>query len=144
TTVGQVTQGVKSVLSNVGYTTVLVIDDNRRDSRLIRRILESTKTYQVYEAYSGEEALVLLEEHLPRLIVLDVMLPDTDGVSLMKEIKGNERYAHIPVVVLTAKTLTEKEKQAFREHGCSIWLKPTLDRQALVAHVDTMISDTKH
>lgn len=144
TTVGQVTQGVKSVLSNVGYTTVLVIDDNRRDSRLIRRILESTKKYQVYEAYSGEEALVLLEEHLPRLIVLDVMLPDTDGVSLMKEIKGNERYAHIPVVVLTAKTLTEKEKQAFREHGCSIWLKPTLDRQALVAHVDTMISDTKH
>lgn len=143
TTVGQVAEGVKSVLESMGHTTILVIDDNRRDSRLIRRILENTRRYHVYEAYSGEEAWLLLAEHIPSLIVLDLMLPDTDGLSLMQQIKNQERYAQIPIVILTAKELSEDEKQQFRSYGCSIWIKPALDRQALVSYVDKVVDQAQ-
>lgn len=142
TTVAQLTNGVRTVLDNVGYSTVIVIDDNRRDARLVRRILEATKRYQVLEAYSVQEAWQLLEENLPRLIVLDLILPDGDGMSLMQEIKRDERYADIPVVVLTAKSLTEEEKRTFQEYDCTVWLKLSLNRQALVAHVDALLSKT--
>ncbi len=142
TTVGQVTNGFKAVLDNVGLSTIVVIDDNRRDARLMRRILEATKRYQVLEAYSVKDAWELLDDTLPRLIVLDLILPDGDGLSLMKAIKANERYADIPVVILTAKNLTEAEKQVFDEYDCTVWLKLSLNRQALVAHVDQLLSGT--
>lgn len=141
TTVENVTDGVKAVLDNVGQSTILVIDDNRRDARLVRRILEATKRYNVLEAYSGEEALQLLDEHFPRLIVLDLMLPDTDGISLMRKIKANDQSSKIPVVILTAKNLVESEKQEIKQLGSTVWVKLSLDRQALVAHVDKIVKN---
>jgi CheY-like chemotaxis protein len=140
TTVGEMANSVATALETVSETKILVIDDNRRDARLVRRILEATRRYQVLEAYSGKEAKALLNETLPRLIVLDIMLPDTDGLSLLREFKADERYASIPIVVLTAKDLLEEEKQAFRSYGCSIWIKTSLDRQALVDHVAKVLS----
>lgn len=138
-TVGEVASGVATVLESMNKRDVLVIDDNRRDARLVRRILESTKRYQVTETFSGKHALESLGEHIPHLIVLDLMLPDTDGLSLLKQIKDNDKWKNIPVVVLTAKDLNKEEKEAFKSFGCSVWLKPALDRQALVEHVDTII-----
>lgn len=141
TTVGEVANSVVDALEAVSETKVLVIDDNRRDARLVRRILEATHRYQVLEAYTGQDAKTILDDNMPRLIVLDLMLPDTDGVTLLKEIKANERLSAIPVVVLTAKELSEEEKKVFRENNCTVWVKPSLDRQALVAHVDKIISE---
>jgi CheY-like chemotaxis protein len=57
----------------------------------------------------------------------------------LKQIKDNDKWKNIPVVVLTAKDLNKEEKEAFKSFGCSVWLKPALDRQALVEHVDTII-----
>jgi threonine synthase len=141
TTVGEVANSVVDALEAVSETKVLVIDDNRRDARLVRRILEATHRYQVLEAYTGQDAKTILDDNMPRLIVLDLMLPDTDGMTLLKEIKANERLTAIPVVVLTAKELSEEEKKVFRENNCTVWVKPSLDRQALVAHVDKIISE---
>lgn len=141
TTVGEVANSVVDALEAVAETKVLVIDDNRRDARLVRRILEATRRYQVLEAYTGKDAKIMLEESLPRLIVLDMMLPDTDGITLLRELKASERLKAIPIVILTAKDLSEDEKVILRENNCSVWVKPSLDRQALVAHVDKIISE---
>ena len=69
------------------------------------------------------------------------MLPDTDGITLLKELKSSERLSAIPIVILTAKDLSEDEKAIFRQNDCSVWVKPSLDRLALVAHVDKIISE---
>ncbi len=140
TTVGQITDGVKSIIDTVSKSTVLVIDDNRRDARLVRRILEATKRYEVLEAHTGEEGQHFLAEHTPNLVVVDLMLPDTSGIEIIEQLKSDDRHANIPVVVLTAKDVTESERQAIENYGCSIWLKPSLDRQAIVTHVDKILS----
>lgn len=139
TTVGEVSQSVKSVIDNITRSMVLVIDDNRRDARLVRRILEATKRYDVLEAYSAQEARELLHEHDVDLIVLDVILPDTDGLTLMQEFKATPHFQDIPLVILTAKELFPEEKEAFAAQQCSVWYKLSLDRQALVAHVDHIL-----
>lgn len=141
TTVGQVTNSVQQVLDSVRQSDVLVVDDNRRDARLVRRILEATKRYRVIEAYNAKEALEMIEEHQPNLIVLDVLLPDRSGVELMQDIKQNATYAKIPVVVLTAKELDSTEKAAFDANNCSVWYKLSLNRQKLVEHVDRLLGE---
>lgn len=144
TTVGEITSGVKQVIEQITLSTVMVIDDNRRDARLVRRILESTKRYQVIEAYTAEEGKKLIDEQPPRLIVLDVLLPDKSGLTLLEELRAREdAVKEIPVVVLTAKELTPDEKAGFQKLNCSVWYKLQLDRQQLVEHVDKIINAPK-
>lgn len=137
TTVGEVRDSLEQALEQVGSTTVLVIDDNRRDARLVRRILEATKRYHVAEAYSAQEALELINEESPQLIVLDVLLPDMQGTELLQKIQSV--HEDVPVVVLTAKELNAEEKDLFAAAGCSVWYKLSLDRKQLVEHVDQLL-----
>lgn len=143
TTVGQIASGMQQMIEQITPSTVLVIDDNRRDARLVRRILESTKRYQVIEAYTAEEGRKLIQEQPPRLVVLDVLLPDLNGLTLLEELRNDEAFTNIPVVVLTAKELTADEKAGFERLKCSIWYKLQLDRQQLVDHVDKIVNTAK-
>lgn len=141
TTIGEVRDSFQQALETVGSATVLVIDDNRRDARLVRRILEATNRYHVAEAYSAQEALEIIPTEQPQLIVLDVLLPDMQGTELLQAIKSTYDIQHVPVVVLTAKELSSDEKHLFETEGCSIWYKLSLDRQQLVDHVDHLLKD---
>jgi threonine synthase len=139
TTVGEVRDSFQQALETVGAATVLVVDDNRRDARLVRRILEATNRYHVAEAYSAQEALELIPTEQPQLIVLDVLLPDMQGPELLQTIKQRYDIQDIPIVVLTAKELNADEKNLFEAEGCSVWYKLSLDRQQLVDHVDELL-----
>ncbi|PJF44435.1 MAG: hypothetical protein CUN55_04065, partial [Phototrophicales bacterium] len=136
TTVGKIASGVQQVIEQITPSTVMVIDDNRRDARLVRRILEATKRYHVIEAYTAEEGRQLIDEHHPRLVVLDILLPDLNGLDFLAQLRQNEKHKQLPVVILTAKELTADERERFEKLNCSIWYKLQLDRQQLVEHVD--------
>ncbi len=79
---------------------ILIVEDDRRISELIRRTMTMTG-HQGLLAYSGREALSVLEERRVDLILLDIGLPDMDGFALMKRISGE--YADIPVICVTAR-----------------------------------------
>ncbi len=143
TTVGQIASGMQQVIEQIAPSTIMVIDDNRRDARLVRRILESTKRYQVVEAYTAEEGRKLMKEQPPRLVVLDVVLPDISGLTLLEQLRADEALQKIPVVILTAKELTPAEKAGFEKLNCSVWYKLQLDRQQLVDHVDKIVNASK-
>jgi threonine synthase len=121
--------------------TIVVIDDEHRDARLIRRLLEATGRYQVFEAYTGASGLASVDEHHPDLIVLDLMLPDTTGEALLEKLKTDERTRQIPVVVLTAKDLQAAEREKLLGNIISLFEKATLDRQALINYVDETLRD---
>lgn len=140
TTAGEVASELKQVLETVNRANIMVIDDNRRDARLVKRILEATQRYSVHESYSAKEALDSLKETAPKLVVLDLVLPDVgDGSQLVDQIHTQPEFAKTPIVVLTAKMLTPQEQQFFQTRGVQIWKKAELDRQALVDFVDKTV-----
>lgn len=79
---------------------VLVVDDDRDLVNLLERILVE-EGYEVAKAYDGESALVLVDEHRPDLVILDIMMPGLDGFEVLDSVR--QRY-NIPVIMLTAKT----------------------------------------
>ncbi len=96
-------------------TTVLVVDDNRDAAHLIRRLLEKKKKYRVFEAMDGRDGLEQARERLPDLIILDLMMPELDGFAVLEALKADERTENIPIIVVSAKDITEEEWQ--RLHG---------------------------
>lgn len=141
TTLKRVTNELESLLESVNRKNIMVVDDNRKDARLIKRILEATQRYSVYEAFSANEALESVGQINPRLIVVDLILPDLDGVELITRLRHQEALTTIPIVVLTAKDITDAEKQTFQKMNVPVWYKADLDRKAMVDYVDRVIRE---
>lgn len=112
---------------------VLVIDDNARDARLVRRILEAEKRYRVIEASTAAEGLTAMQQSPPDLLLLDLVLPDKSGLDLLDELRANPELRHIPIIVLTGKDLSAEER--VRLAGVPIWPKGNLDRRRLLESV---------
>lgn len=120
---------------------IVVIDDEPRDARLIRRLLEATGHYRVHEAHNGESGWKAIETYKPALIVLDLILPDTTGEALLERLKSNAATKDIPVVVLTAKDIRAEARQQLLGKIISLFEKANLDRQALIDYVNETLSD---
>ncbi len=120
---------------------ILVVDDDPRDSRLIRRLLEATGRYKVHEAASGTIALSMLAQQKYDLLVLDLMLPDISGEELIERLKADEKTRDIPIVVLTAKDIQSAEREKLLGKIISLFEKANLDRRALVDYVNETLSD---
>ena len=80
---------------------VLIVDDNDRNLRLARDVLRAGG-FETLEAAGGTEAIALALEHLPDVILMDLRLPDIDGVEVARKLAGEPRTASIPVVALSS------------------------------------------
>jgi CheY-like chemotaxis protein len=87
---------------------ILVVDDDREFSILVRTILETTQSYIVREENRAEQAMAAAEEFNPDLILMDIMMPGTDGGDVASLIKGNPRFSDVPIVFVTG-SVTEAE-----------------------------------
>lgn len=98
-------QNVQDVLRPFGEKVdrVLLVDDDRDFLRLMTRLLDNPlRRYQVLTATSGQRALAVLDHLLPDMILLDLVMPDMDGVEVLRRIRANPAWRHIPVIVVTA------------------------------------------
>lgn len=116
-------------------TTVLVMDDNPDDALLIRRFLETRKPYRVFHARLGWDGLAQARQRLPDLIILDLMMPDLDGFGVLEELKLDPRTRRIPVIVVSAKDITESERKRLSGQIEAIYQKGTMPPRAFVDHV---------
>lgn len=87
---------------------ILVVEDDEATREGLERILES-QDFDVHSAINGKEALAAIRHTLPRLVLLDLMMPEMDGFQLMEAFQSREEWRAIPVIVLTAKMLTEED-----------------------------------
>lgn len=124
-------------------TTIVVIDDNTYDSRLIRRMLKSYKEYRVFEAHNGRDGIDIARQRHPALVMLDLTLPGMDGFSILDELKSDDRTRDIPVVIVSAKTITSDEWKYLRRHTESVWQKGNFSARELVDHVTGLLGDQK-
>ncbi|MCB0190327.1 MAG: pyridoxal-phosphate dependent enzyme [Anaerolineae bacterium] len=123
-------------------TTIVVIDDNPMDSRLIRRLLQAKKPYRVFEANTALEGLKIIRDRLPDLVVSDLTMPEMDGFALLQELKSDPLTANIPVIVVSAKDLTKDDEQRLAGQTSSVWMKGSFSTKDLVEHVVDTLSGT--
>lgn len=99
---------------------VLVIDDEP-DVLLLCRVNLQLAGHEVLEAANGRAGLELARTIEPDVVVLDIMLPNLDGLTVLQELASSEATRHIPVIMLTAKTQLEDRRKAWRA-GCVEYL----------------------
>ncbi len=99
---------------NKGGRRVLVVEDDGPTRELVRRTLEN-RDWRVSEAENGVVGLRRLDEALPDLVLLDLMMPEMDGFEFLSRLRQEERWRDIPVVVVTAKTLTADDRSRLND-----------------------------
>lgn len=113
--------------SNIGTDetsrSILVVDDERGFRDVVTVILES-QGYQVHQAHHANDALGLLDETMPDLILTDMMMPEMDGVGLIKRLRETPKWANIPVVVISAYSEPEVQENAFAAGATGFISKP--------------------
>ena len=117
---------------------VLVADDKSANRLSVRAALEG-EPYEVIEASNGREAVDVALQRLPELILMDLMMPELDGLEATRELKEHDETARIPVLMLTALDDTEDRVQAF-EAGATGFLNKPFDRVELLAHVRSYVN----
>lgn len=114
---------------------ILVVDDNPQNIQFLGSLLIAQE-YEIGVAQNGVLALNFIKERLPDLILLDVMMPEMDGIEFCSALKQNVKYSHIPVIFLTAKTETEDIVKGFEVGGVDYVTKPFISAE-LLARVKT-------
>ncbi len=119
-------------------TFVLIVDDSITVRRVTQRVLERNGM-RVLAAKDGVEALTLLEEHLPDIILLDIEMPRMDGYEVASMVRATERLRHIPIIMITSRA-GEKHQAKAIEIGVNDYLsKPYLEQQLLDA-IEPLVS----
>ena len=112
-------EGLLSALTQVAperFPKIAIVEDTLEARRLIRRILQSQGNFTILEAEDGRAGLDLIQRELPDLVVLDLMMPEMDGFSVIEALRAKQETATIPIIVATAKELTPDEKNRLSGH----------------------------
>jgi CheY-like chemotaxis protein len=117
--------------------TLLICDDEDVLRDLIRATLEGR--YALVEARDGDEALRCARDRRPDLILLDMMMPGRSGVDVLRELRSDDQLAHVPVVMLTARTQAA-DREAAEEAGADHFLAKPFSPTDLLALVDDVLS----
>ena len=114
---------------------ILCVEDNPQNMRLVRKIL-TTAGYEVFEAVDGISGIELAERERPNLILMDVNLPDIDGLEATARLKQQETFAGTPIIALTANAM-HGDRERCLDAGCNGYIpKPITKNELLntVAH----------
>jgi PAS domain S-box-containing protein len=109
---------------------ILIVEDNKENSLLIHSILETTYV-SIFEAANGKEGMEQILEYLPDLILLDVILPDTDGFEICKKLKDNILTRQIPVIFVSAINDEAFKIKGFQSGGIDYVSKPFYPKELL-------------
>ena len=117
---------------------ILVVDDEVDLVETVRFPLEM-EGFDVLVSYNGEDALNQARKEKPDLIILDLMLPKLDGYKVCRLLKFDERYKHIPILMLTAKT-QEKDKTLGMETGADEYITKPFEMDYLMEKVKAYLN----
>lgn len=120
---------------------ILVVEDDSHAREMMCRLVER-EGWLAQEAANGYQALKILQKTQPKLILLDLMMPDMDGFEFLRRLQQQPQWQSIPVMVITAKDLTHAEFNQLHQMAQSIHLKGEFNRQEFLEEVNGLISTT--
>lgn len=118
--------------------TILYVEDNPDNRMLVRRILLS-EDYGLLEAQNAAQALDVLKDAHPDLILMDINMPDMDGYTLTSRIKTMPGFERVPIIALTANVM-RGDKERTLEAGCDGYIQKPLDIDQLLREVARFLS----
>ena len=117
---------------------VLVVEDNEMNMQLVEFLLEKGG-YEIVKAASGEEALAVARSEKPvDLILMDIHLPGIDGLSVVQELKRDERTRRVPILALTAHAM-RGDKDRFLQAGCDGYISKPIDVKTFLAAIEPFV-----
>ena len=116
---------------------ILIVDDEKDFANALKLRFES-KDYSVDIAIDGKEALDKVSSSAPDLIILDLMLPKIDGFKLCRMIKFDERYKHIPIIMLTARS-QDSDQQLGQQVGADVYFVKPVENKELLDKVQELL-----
>ncbi len=121
---------------------ILVVDDNEDFTNFLRNLLERSK-FTISTARNGIEAIEFLRTNIPALVFLDLLMPEMDGFGVVEKMYEDERLKRVPIVVLTAKEVTDKERAILNSKIKNIVQKEGLTREIILREVHKFIHRKK-
>ena len=125
-------------MPNDSKGTILYVEDNLDNRVLVRRILLS-EDYDLIEAVDARDALRVLENTKPDLILMDINMPDMDGYTLTSRIKTTPGFERVPILAITANVM-RGDKEKTLEAGCDGYIQKPLDIDQLVREVERFLA----
>ncbi len=120
--------------------TVLVIDDDTEDLRLLKKLIDDSGQFQARLAEGGQKGWEILQKERPDVVVLDMFMPDMDGFRILEKMRSDPNLKDIPVIVLTGVDLSAEQQQKLAEFGQQMLAKGFLREQELMDSLDKALS----
>lgn len=116
---------------------ILIVEDNAKNMKLVRDVLQF-KGYQTIEATTAAEGLRLARAELPSLILMDIQLPDFDGVSALSQLRDDPLTRSISVIAVSASAMPD-DQQRIVASGFDAYITKPIDVKSFVATVETFV-----
>ncbi len=120
---------------------VLLVDDDRLIHQLYQSHIEKAG-YELVSAFKGNDAVEIAARELPQAIVMDIMMPDMDGLSAVRQMKQDERTKNIPVIVITANPHSHLSQMESQWAGAAVFLTKPFGPPSLISALQSVISST--
>lgn len=124
-----------------GRATILVVEDNAEMRTFLAEELNSL--YNVCVAVNGADAIEKMHHQSIQLVISDIMMPVMDGLELLKQIKTNVEFSHVPVILLTAKTTTQSKLEGL-ESGADAYIDKPFTMNLLLAQISNLLTNREH
>ena len=121
--------------------TILIVEDNEKNMKLARDILRA-KGYATLEAVNGLDGVKLAHEHLPDLVLMDIQLPDINGIEAFERIRGHAATAKVPVVAFTA-SVTANDRSRIGDAGFDGFLGKPINLKEFLETVRRMLGEAQ-
>ena len=118
---------------------ILIVEDDYRSCELFKDILEADG-YQILSADSGQKALKILESERPDLILMDILLPDINGLEVVKLIKTQAEISKIPIIAVTALAM-EKDMRKCLAAGCNDYITKPIDTIEFISKIEKCLEN---
>lgn len=116
---------------------ILIVDDEIDVVEVVTVLLEH-EGYELLKAYDGQEALDIIEEVVPDLVILDIMMPKIDGVEVCRRMREKEKMADIPIVMFSAKLSAIDKKESF-DAGADGFISKPFNARGFIAGIKTYL-----
>jgi len=119
-----------------GKPTILIVEDNPDNMISVKAIINDK--FDVIEAIDGNGAVEMTRKYAPHLVLMDIALPEMDGIQAFKEIRKNADLAHIPVIALTASAMTT-DRETILAHGFDAYIPKPIQEEEFYSTIDRVL-----